>query len=85
MRYVPLHIIEMFYINDWKCCMNLSPLSLYKQQKQAINAASQAIDKARKKESNILKNASENTVDPSKMQLSRALAMLVLRKNLPSA
>jgi hypothetical protein len=51
---------------------------------EAISAASKAMDKARKKESDILKNATENAVDPSKMQLSRALAMLVLRKNLPT-
>ena len=23
MRYVPLHLVEMFYINDWKCCMHI--------------------------------------------------------------
>jgi len=42
------------------------------------------LDKANRKESDILKNASQKSDDPSKMQLSRALAMLVLRKNLPA-
>ncbi len=38
---------------------------------------------AKKKESDMLRNVSQTTTDdPSKMQLSRALAMLVLRKNL---
>lgn len=52
---------------------------------EAISAASQALEKANRKESDILKNASSTSDDPSKMQLSRALAMLVLRKNLPGA
>lgn len=51
---------------------------------EAISAASEALDKANRKESDILKNASQKSDDPSKMQLSRALAMLVLRKNLPA-
>jgi len=50
---------------------------------EAVKAASKAIDRANKKESDILRSANEAD-DPSKMQLSRALAMLVLRKNLPS-
>ena len=52
---------------------------------EVISAVSQALEKANKKESNILRNASSTSDDPSKMQLSRALAMLVLRKNLPGA
>jgi hypothetical protein len=85
MRYVPLHLVDIFEIYDWKCCIHTHRCLRINNKKQAINAASQAMDKARKKELNILKSASENTDDPSKMQLSRALAMLVLRKNLPTA
>lgn len=51
---------------------------------EAISAASSALRRANKKESDILRSASQTADDPSKMQLSRALAMLVLRKNLPS-
>lgn len=53
---------------------------------EAISAASKAMARANKKEADILKSASStsNNNDPSKMQLSRALAMLVLRKNLPA-
>lgn len=50
---------------------------------QAITATKEALDKANKKESDILTEASQASKDPSKLQLSRALAMLVLRKNLP--
>ena len=50
---------------------------------EAISAASQALEKAKRKEAAILDKASSNSDDPSKMQLSRALAMLVLRKNMP--
>ena len=50
---------------------------------EAIKSASKALEKANKKESDILKSV-QYTDDPSKLQLSRALAMLVLRKNLPS-
>ena len=50
---------------------------------QAITATKEALDKANKKESDILKKASQAAEDPSKAQLSRALALLVLRKNLP--
>jgi len=52
---------------------------------EAISAAAQALERAKRKESNQLKDASDTSDDPSKMQLSRALAMLVLRKNLPEA
>ena len=55
---------------------------LRKSNYEAIKAASKALDKANKKESDALKGVKEAD-DPSKMQLSRALAMLVLRKNLP--
>jgi len=51
---------------------------------EAIKAASKALEKSKKKESDILKSL-KNPEDPSKLQLSRALAMLVLRKNLPSS
>jgi hypothetical protein len=56
---------------------------LFHCTQKAITATKEALDKANKKESDILKKASQAGEDPSKMQLSRALAMLVLRKNLP--
>ncbi len=58
-------------------------LSLFFCTQQAITATKMALDKANKKEADILNKASQAAEDPSKLQLSRALAMLVLRKNLP--
>lgn len=47
---------------------------------EAISAASNALRKATKKESDILRKAHRDD-DPNKLQLSRALAIMVLRKN----
>ncbi|KAL7464094.1 hypothetical protein ACHAXS_004430 [Conticribra weissflogii] len=57
---------------------------LLRSNYEAVKAASKALDRANKKESDILRSANDAD-DPSKMQLSRALAMLVLRKNLQSS
>jgi len=73
---------EMNYISEHQSVRQYLRQSNY----EAISAASQALEKANRKESDILKNAAQTrNSDPSKMQLSRALAMLVLRKNLPTA